>query len=118
MSKQGQPVPKSPLAQRFEYIGWAVFLFGLGLAALFRDADLGEWWIVAAAAAMALYVGAGLILRYRVSLVLIFSAVILAVMAASRFTDRTDGLIPAAALIAGGIVCLLKAFRPERSPAE
>ena len=117
MSKQGQPVPKSPLAQRFEYIGWAVFLLGLGLAALFRDADLGEWWMVAAAAAMALYVGAGLVLRYRVSLVLIFFAVILAVMAASRFTDRTDVLIPAA-LIAGGIVVLLKAFRPERSPAE
>ena len=117
MSKQGQPVPKSPLAQRFEYIGWAVFLLGLGLAALFRDADLGEWWMAAAVAAMALYVGVGLVLRYRVSLVLVFFAVILAVMAASRFTDRTDGLIPAA-LIAGGIVVLLKAFRPERSPAE
>jgi uncharacterized membrane protein YjjP (DUF1212 family) len=115
MTDKSEATPKSPLAQRFEYIGWAVFLLGLGLAALFRDADLGEWWIVAAAAAMALYVGAGLILRYRVSLVLIFFAVILAVLAASRFTDRTVELI-LAALIAGGIVVLVKAFRPERSP--
>lgn len=105
--------PRSETAQRFEYLGWAVFLLGLGLAAWFWNADIGDWWIVAAAGAMTVYVVAGFVLRYRVSLGLIFLTVALGVLAASRFTAYEVDLIPAG-LIAGGVVVLLKVFRPER----
>lgn len=114
MNESNAAPQRSETAQRFEYLGWAIFLLGLGLAAWFWNADLGEWWIVAAAGAMAVYVVAGFVLRYRVSLGLIFLTVALGVLAVSRFTAYDVDLIPAA-LIAGGVVVLLKVFRPERN---
>jgi uncharacterized membrane protein (UPF0136 family) len=114
MSEQQSLPARSAMAQRFEYLGWAIFLLGLGISAWFWDADLGDWWLIAAAAAMALYVVAGFVLRYRVSLGLIFLTVALVVLAVSRFTPYDVDLVPAI-LIAAGVVVLLKMFRLEQA---
>lgn len=106
---KGEGAPNTT-AKRFEYLGWAVFLLLAGFLAWFRED--GDWWLVAAAGAMAFYVIAGWLLKFRVTLGLVFLAVALAVLAASRFTEYDIDLVPTL-LIAGGVVLVLKAIKPS-----
>lgn len=105
--------PKDPRAARFEMAGWALFLVGTGLAFAFGPpGERGDWVFLAAGAGMLLYVLVGLALDYRASLSLLFFGLCFAGGAALSIAGFSVSIL-AVALIAGGVVLAVKAFRAQ-----
>jgi len=105
---------RPPVARRFEYLGWALFLIGagaVGLADLPGDRAL---YALIGGAAMALYILAGWLLKYRVTGGLVFLAAVLLAWGGADYLDLSVSLFPIL-LIAGGVVLVLKAVRGDRA---
>lgn len=96
-------------ARKYEQLGWAVALIAGGLAAAVGD-DGGDLWLAAAAAGMAFYVVAGWMMKFRVSLGLVFVTGALVVLAMSRWSPWEFEVVPTL-LIVAGVVLAAKALR-------
>jgi hypothetical protein len=104
---------RSPTARRFEYLGWALFLIGAGCVALFGADDQHGLYALLAGAAMALYVVAGWLMKFRVTGGLVFLAAVFLAYGAAEYWDLNVRLFPIL-LIAGGVVLVLKAVRGDK----
>lgn len=96
-------------ARKFEQLGWAVALIAGGLAATLGE-DNSDLWLAAAAAGMAFYVIAGWLMKFRVSLGLVFVTGALVVLALSRWSPWEFQVVPTL-LIVAGVVLAAKALR-------